>query len=178
MKRKSRRAAFGGMLAALALAFSFLEGLLPPLPMMPPGAKLGLSNIVTMYAAGSFGLPGALFLAVLKGGFAFFSRGVTAGIMSLSGGVFSTLIMCLLIKKTGSSLSVTAVCGALSHNFAQLCVAYLITSTPVTFYIPFLLLFGILTGLLTGLVLKTVLPHLHRLEAALIPKDSGGQKNS
>ena len=57
MKTASKRAAFTGMLAALALAFSFLEGLLPPLPMMPPGAKLGLSNIVTMYAAGSAGLP-------------------------------------------------------------------------------------------------------------------------
>lgn len=167
MRKKSRQAAFTGMLTALALAFSFLEGLLPPLPMMPPGAKLGLSNIVTMYAAGSLGLPAALFLAILKGGFALLTRGATAGIMSLSGGVLSTLIMYLLMKKTRASLSVVGVCGALAHNFAQLCAAYFITSTPVTFYIPFLLLFGILTGLLTGLVLKIVLPHLERLEAAL-----------
>ena len=47
MKSKSGRVAFTALLAALALALSFLEGLLPPLPMMPPGAKLGLSNIAT-----------------------------------------------------------------------------------------------------------------------------------
>ena len=42
MKQKAGRVAFTGLLAALAIALSFLEGLLPPLPMMPPGAKLGL----------------------------------------------------------------------------------------------------------------------------------------
>ena len=63
MKSTSYRVAFTGLLAALALALAFLEGLLPPLPAMPPGAKLGLSNIVTMYAAGSQGLPSAIFLA-------------------------------------------------------------------------------------------------------------------
>ena len=55
------------------------------------------------------------------------------------------------------------VCGALSHNAAQLLVAYAITSTPVTFYLPFLLVFGVLTGLLTGLVLKLTLPPLAAL---------------
>ena len=164
MKTASKRAAFTGMLAALALAFSFLEGLLPPLPMMPPGAKLGLSNIVTMYAAGSVGLPCALFLAVLKGGFAFLTRGAAAGVMSLAGGL---LCMWALLKKTRASLAVIGVCGALAHNAAQLCAAYFLTSAAVIFYIPFLLLFGVLTGLLTGLVLKLTLPPLKRLERHL-----------
>ena len=68
MKKASGRVAFTGLLAALALSFSFLEGLIPPIPVLPPGAKLGLSNIVVLYAAGSLGLPAALFLACLKGG--------------------------------------------------------------------------------------------------------------
>lgn len=168
MRQKSRAVAFTGILAALALAFSFFEGLLPPLPMMPPGAKLGLSNIVTMYAAGNVGLPCALFLAVLKGGFAFLTRGAAAGIMSLSGGVFSTLVMWLAWRKAKASLAVTGVCGALAHNAAQLCAAYFLTSAAVTFYIPFLLLFGVLTGLLTGLVLKLTLPPLEKLEQRLL----------
>ena len=53
MKKASGRVAFTGLLAALALSFSFLEGLIPPIPVLPPGAKLGLSNIVVLYAAGS-----------------------------------------------------------------------------------------------------------------------------
>ena len=109
MKRISGRVALTGLLAALALALSFLEGLLPPLPMMPPGAKLGLSNIASMYAAGTLGLPSALFLAVFKGLFALMTRGGMAGIMSLSGGIFSTLVMWLLLKKARASLGVVGV---------------------------------------------------------------------
>ena len=95
--------------------------------MMPPGAKLGLSNLATMYAADSLGLPSALFLAVFKGAFALLTRGGMAGLMSLSGGVISTVVMWLLLKKANASLGVVGVCGALAHNAAQLCVA---TSSP------------------------------------------------
>ena len=164
MKKASGRVAFTGLLAALALSFSFLEGLIPPIPVLPPGAKLGLSNIVVLYAAGSLGLPAALFLACLKGGFALLTRGVTAGLLSISGGVLSALVMWLLLQKTRASLSLVGVCGALSHNAAQLCAAWLLTSAAVVFYLPFLVLFGVLTGLLTGLVLKLTLPPLQRIE--------------
>ena len=168
MKKASGRVAFTGLLAALALSFSFLEGLIPPIPVLPPGAKLGLSNIVVLYAAGSLGLPAALFLACLKGGFALLTRGVTAGLLSISGGVLSARVMWLLLQKTRASLSLVGVCGALSHNAAQLCAAWLLTSAAVVFYLPFLVLFGVLTGLLTGLVLKLTLPPLQRIERYLL----------
>ena len=169
MKPSPGRVAFTGLLAALAIALSFLEGLLPPLPLLPPGAKLGLSNLATMCAAQCLGLPSALFLAVFKGLFALFIRGGMAGLMSLSGGVISTVVMWLLLKKANASLGVVGVCGALAHNAAQLCAAYFLTSTSVLFYVPFLLVFGVLTGLLTGLVLKLTLKPLERLQKYLGP---------
>ena len=119
MKSKSGRVAFTALLAALALALSFLEGLLPPLPMMPPGAKLGLSNLATMYAAGSLGLPSALFLAVFTGVFALVTRGGMAGLMSLSGGVISTVVMWLLLKQATATLGGGGVLGALAHTAAK-----------------------------------------------------------
>lgn len=163
MNGKAGRVAFTGVLGALALALSFLEGLLPPVPALPPGAKLGLSNVVTMYAAGSVGLPSALFLAILKGGFAFLSRGAVAGLMSLCGGLVSTLCMWLLLRRPSVSLVSIGVCGALSHNAAQLGVAWWLTGRAVVFYIPGLVVLGTGTGLLTGLVLKLCLPPLQRL---------------
>ena len=84
MSGKSRKIAVCGLLGALALALTLLEGMLPPIPGLPPGARPGLSNIVTMFAAGSLGLPYALAIALIKGVFAFLTRGVTAGLMSLS----------------------------------------------------------------------------------------------
>lgn len=86
----ARRAALLGLLAALAVALSFLEGLLPVIPI--PGAKLGLSNIVIMYALTSLNLPCALALAAVKAAFALL-RGGTAFFMSLAGGLLSTLVM-------------------------------------------------------------------------------------
>ncbi len=163
--------ALAGILAALALALSFLESLLPPLPMTPPGFKLGLSNIVSMYAAGSLGLPCALFLAALKGGFAFLTRGAAAGAMSLSGGALSTVCVWVLLKKTKISFLPLGVCGALAHNAAQLLCAWALVSASVAFYIPILLLLGVLTGLLTGTVLKISWPALTRMENMLLGKN-------
>lgn len=170
MKTRARanaeKIALSGILGAAALVLSFFESLLPPLPMVPPGFKLGLSNIVTMYAAGTVGLPCALFLAVIKGGFAFYLRGLAAGAMSLSGAVLSTVCVWLLLK-TDTSFIMLGVCGALAHNFAQLCCAWLITGTAVVFYIPFVLIFGIATGTLTGTVLRFAMPALDRVRVNL-----------
>ena len=67
---RTQRIAFNGLLGTLALVLSAWEGMLPPIPVLPPGAKLGLSNLVTMYAAGTVGLGPALCIAILKGLFA------------------------------------------------------------------------------------------------------------
>ena len=158
MRKKAGFAALSGLLAALALTLSMLEGMLPPLPGMPPGAKLGLSNIVMMYAAGTLGLA----LAVIKGGFALLTRGVTAGAMSLSGGLLSTLCAWALLKRTRASLSLTGVCGALAHNAGQLFIALMLTGPAVAAYAPVLAAASVPSGLLTGTALKLSLPLLRR----------------
>ena len=66
MKKKAEHIALIGLLGALALVLGILENLLPPLPGMPPGAKAGLSNLVTMFAAGAIGLPAARVIAALE----------------------------------------------------------------------------------------------------------------
>ena len=46
---KTHKLALSGLLFALAMALSFLEGTLV-IPGLMPGMKLGLANIVVMYA--------------------------------------------------------------------------------------------------------------------------------
>ena len=48
--QKSREVAWTGMLFALAIALSFLESAITPLLGLMPAMKLGLSNLVVMYA--------------------------------------------------------------------------------------------------------------------------------
>lgn len=157
--------ALGGILCAQALALSFLEGLLPAMPWLPPGAKPGFSNIITMFAADCLGLPQALIITLVKSGFAFITRGATAGAMSLSGGVLSTLAMYFLLKYGQKlfGLMGISVISALCHNLGQLCTSVLITGSSKTFYYaPFLAVFGIITGILTGFIFKAVLPAMEK----------------
>ena len=163
IRKKAESLALIGLLGALALVLGILENLLPPLPGMPPGAKAGLSNLVTMFAAGAIGLPAALFIAAIKGLFSFLTRGVSAGLMSLCGGLLSTLIMGILWKKTKFTPVFIGVCGAFGHNLAQLLVALWLTGFGALGYIPALALYSVVCGICTGLLLQVLLPLLEKL---------------
>lgn len=165
MRSSAKFVAFTGILAALAVVLSLLENLLPPIPGMPPGAKLGLSNIVSMYAAGCMGFFPAMAVALAKGLFAFLTRGVTAGLMSTAGGLFSTLIVWLLLRKLRFGLLGASAAGALVHNAAQLMIACLLTSSAALYYAPVLVLLGTASGILTGLALGVLMPPLEKLKS-------------
>lgn len=75
---KARKTALLGILCAQAIALSFLENLIPSLPFLPPGAKPGFSNIVTMFTVLTLGLPQAMCITVFKALFALMTRGATA----------------------------------------------------------------------------------------------------
>lgn len=168
MKLKSsaaRKTALFGILGALTVVLSLLEGMLPPLPSLPPGAKLGLSNIMVLLGAYQSGLPSAIVLALIKALAAFLSRGATAGLMSLSGGLLSAIAVGLLFacKPRRLGLAGISVAGALCHNLGQLlCSRFLLSSPAVWAYAPALFLFALPAGLLTGTVFRLLLPVLQR----------------
>lgn len=165
MKPKTLRITTIGLLSAFAIVISALESMIPALPMMPPGAKPGFSNIITMYASFSIDIPSAIFIAIIKSAFVGVTRGATAFFMSLAGGLLSTLVMGLLFKLKHNPLGLVGIgiIGALTHNFAQLIVAFLITTGVVFYYIPFLIIYAIITGSITGIILKIVLPALNKI---------------
>ena len=76
---KARQTALLGMLFALSMALSFLESMLTPFLGLMPAMKLGLSNIVVMYAVLFLNRRSALYLVLLKALFALLTSGVTAG---------------------------------------------------------------------------------------------------
>ena len=68
--KKTHEIALSGLLFALAMALSFIEGTLV-IPGLAPGMKLGLANIVVMYALFFMGARQALYLDLLKALFVF-----------------------------------------------------------------------------------------------------------
>ncbi len=159
------------MLFAVAVVLSFMEGLLPPLPYLPPGFKLGLSNIATMYALFFLDKGKAFAIAVLKAFFVFITRGVTSGILSLSGGIASLCVMLLAAALFGDKISylMLSIIGAIFHNLGQLAVLTLIMQSGYAlWYTPVLLTAGVIMGSVTGTLLRIVMPAFDRI--------SGGTK--
>ena len=164
-KNLSKKAAVYGIMGAVAIILSFLEGLLPAFPFLPPGAKPGLSNIVTMFSACTFGLPAAICVTLLKSVFALVTRGVTAFFMSLCGGLLSAVVMYLLFKSKKLGILCISVLSAVTHNLGQLLVSFfLVGSGAVLGYAPFLLVFGIISGILTGIVFRILLPAINKIK--------------
>lgn len=172
MKNNTYKIALFGVLSAVALTLSYLEGLIPTVAFMPPGAKMGFSNIATMFAASSMGIVSALAITFIKALFAGITRGETAFFMSLCGGILSTVTMYLLFKlskKTGY-MAIGIIC-ALVHNFGQLIVAIITAGNlSVLGYAPVLLISGTVTGAVTGTVLRAVMPALERVTETITRK--------
>lgn len=167
-RRPAHRLALLGIFGALALALSFLESLLPPMPYLPPGAKPGLSNVATLFSARVLGCPDAFAITLLKAAFAGVTRGATAGLLSLAGGLLSTLALCLLLRTEKLGLAGLCVICALCHNAGQLAAACLLSGTAaLAAAAPVLLLFSVAAGLVTGCIARAVLPVIDKLRAHL-----------
>lgn len=150
------------LLTALALAIHLLEAQIPnPLPI--PGAKLGLANVVTLYALFAVG-PGdtlwVLLARILLG--SLFSGRATTLFYSLAGGLLCYAVVCLLRGLlTGRQVWVAGVLGGICHNIGQLAMAIALTRTPaLVVYLPWLLLCGMAAGLFTGLCARLLLEKL------------------
>lgn len=154
------------LLFAVAVVLMALESAMPPIPTLPPGVKLGLSNIVVMYCLLSLDKKQAFIILLLKSGFVLITRGFIAFLLSFSGGIFSIIIMILLfqLKKIELSYIIISVCASCAHNLAQLLISsLLLESTAVFYYSPILLISGVVMGIVTGIILRVTIPAIKRL---------------
>lgn len=149
------------ILVALASILHAVEAVIP-LPYVVPGAKLGLANIVALYAVMTMGLGQALavsFLRTLLGSLlsgTFLNFGYY---LSAPGALLSTLAMYLASRAKGRfSVVGVSVAGSFTHNTAQLVTAaLLLQQAGVLFYLPYLLFFAIPTGVFVGLLAGRVI---------------------
>lgn len=169
-KTAARRVTLCGMLTALAFALAFLEHLLPIQAVIPvPGIKLGLANIVTLFALGFLDKRYAVCIVVVRCLLQNVLFGsVSALLFSLSGGLLALFCMAVLFHGYGSwfSLFGISVAGAACHNLGQvLCAMVYFQSAAILSYLPVLLALSIPMGLLTGLVGTVTFPHLRQFSS-------------
>lgn len=164
---KAQRVAQTGLLFVLAITLSWLESGIAPLLGLMPAMKLGLANMVVMYALLFLPLRAAWALVFLKALFALLTRGATAGFLSLCGGALSLLVLlgllCVPFQVSGYMFCVS---GALAHNLGQLLgAAGILSSAMALAYAPLLLVAGVLVGALNCLLTRalfTALPQTAR----------------
>lgn len=166
VKSKTIKLAIISLSCSLTVVLSAVDSMIPAMSFLPPGAKLGLSNIITMYTVGSIGIGTSLIITVVKSLFVGVTRGSMAFFMSFFAGIVSMLIsgFFIRVKKKVFGLVGIGIIGALTHNITQLFVVILITNTfSLIYYLPILIIFAIITGSLTGVTLKMVMPTLDRI---------------
>ena len=150
---KTRKLTLLGLLTAIALTIFMVEAQIPALVPIP-GVKLGLSNIVTVFAVFALGpAEGAavLFARVFLG--AVFAGNFSTIFYSGAGGLCAILVTILLKKiLTNKQLWVAGACGAIAHSVGQMVMAILISGTPgLVVYLPVMIAISIVTGCFTGL---------------------------
>ncbi len=149
----TRRLVLCALLCAAALTIFVVEAQIP-LPIPLPGAKLGLSNVITLFALVWLGKREAFLILICRiilG--AIFISNPSVIIYSLSAGLVCLVVEAILLKLIGKKfICEISIIGAIVHNTVQVVCAAVITKTALVFaYLPPLIIVAIITGAFCGL---------------------------
>ncbi len=162
--RGAGRVARLALLTAIALTIFLVEAQLPAAPI--PGVKLGLANIVTVYAVFALGPRDALMVLcarVFLG--AVFSGQMMTLLYSGAGGLLSWLALCLLCRLLDrKQMWLASPVAGMCHNVGQLLAAAGVMRTwAVLAYLPYLVIAGVVAGLFTGVAAQVLDGRLEKL---------------
>lgn len=162
---KSKRIAIYGMLIALAFILSYIESMIP-IPIPIPGIKIGLANLVVLVALYSMGTKEAFVLSMLRIILVGFTFGNLSTMMfSFAGGILSWFLMALLFKTKKFSVTGISIVGGVSHNVGQILTAmWVVDSSALLYYLPFLLLSGAVMGVIIGMVGSILIKRISNIQ--------------
>lgn len=141
------------LLTMIALIIFIIELRIPNLVPLP-GVKLGLANIITVYAMYHFTAKETIlivFARILLG--SIFGGNISAIFYSLGGAIFCLAGMLLFRRVIDEKyIWICSILGAVMHNAGQISVAVLMMRTVVVVsYLPFLMVSGCIAGAFTGI---------------------------
>lgn len=148
---RSRRIARYALLTALAMVLSWLESMIP-VSNAAPGMKLGLTNLVVIFALYRMSLRDAAAVSLIRVLLVSFTFGNAYSFAySMAGALLSLGVMALL-KRTGKfSILGVSVAGGVCHNIGQILVAVAVLGTArLAYYLPVLLVSGTAAGACIG----------------------------
>lgn len=155
---------FIGILCAQGIVLGIIERSLPSPLLFAPGAKLGLTNIISVIALVTLPFKDCILLTFLRvtltslisGGFSMF-------LYSFLGAFLSLFIMKLFLTFYPKILSIIgiSVIGGIANNWGQLLMASLIAQSKyILLYQPLLTIMGIIAGLIVGIISNSLLKYI------------------
>ena len=161
------------LLSAYAVGLHSIEAFIPtPVPWL----RLGLANIITLLTLYMYGLRAGMIVTLTR----VFIRSLLAGtflgpafVMSLGGGVASTLVMWAMysVFRRQMNIVILSVFGALTHNIVQLFLAYFLFVRRIEAILivsPIILFFGVITGIFNGIITNMIIKKIKiKKEAAV-----------
>lgn len=163
-KNTTQRVANYGLLIALAMILSYVEAQIPAF-FAVPGMKLGLTNIVVLFALYRIGYKSAFFINLLRILLVsmLFGTGLSLA-YSLAGGMLSTFMMMLLKRTDKFQLVTVSIVGGICHNIGQILVAVVILqTTQIAWYLLVLWFSGLASGLVIGLIGSELVKRLGKM---------------
>ncbi|RJR15461.1 MAG: Gx transporter family protein [Nitrospiraceae bacterium] len=166
------------LLSAYAVGLHSIESLIPtPVPWL----RLGLANIITLTTLYLYGLRAGMIVTFTR----VIIRSLLAGtflgpafVMSLGGGVASTLVMWALIvvfRRLFGPVTVS-IFGALTHNIVQLFLAHFLFVRRIEAILiisPVILGAGLVTGIFNGIVTSLIIKKIQeKKEATRVAENS------
>jgi len=147
-----------GMLLALAVVIHTVEAMLPVTVLW---FRFGFANIMGLATLYLFGFKYALIVTlgrIFLGSLLTGMFGSPAFLLSFSGGLSAILVMGLakVISRDRFSEIGVSILGAVTHNAAQLYVAYviLIRNEAILYLLPLMLAAALITGFINGLAAR------------------------
>ena len=150
---KTKKVTVLALSVALAMILSFVESQIPAFVAIP-GVKIGLANIVVVFALYKLGWKEAVLVSLIRVLLVSLLFGSIASMFYSAAGAVLSLVGMIALKKTGLFSHVAvSVTGGVLHNVGQIAMACLLLETNVIrYYLPFLILSGTVAGVVIGLL--------------------------
>ena len=165
MKIQTKKITVLALFSAMAIIFSYIEAILPPIWSAIPGIKVGLANIVTVTLLYKFSIKEASIVAFIRIIIIalLFGNAMTL-IYSIAGFVLSVAIMDILKRTNLFSTVGVSIAGGVFHNLGQIIVAMLLLQTKeIGYYMIVLAITGTVAGILIGIASNLMLKYSNKL---------------
>ncbi len=162
---KTKKLTFLALCSCLALIFSYVETMIPPIYPAVPGIKMGLANIMTVFVLFKYGASCACIVSFVRITLAAMLFGNPWSLAYSAAGAVLSLAVMILLKKTNKFSSVgISIAGGVFHNAGQILLAMLVLETKeIGFYMAILAVTGMVSGVLIGLAAAFMLKFLKRV---------------